>query len=120
MRCPKLAASSSRLVPAQPPPAGVRARYDCRAEYSDAQDTQEGWSEKKQLWCCDNEGLGCAVSYKCREGLKDWVQTWSSSKKKWCCRHRGLGCQQQMVDFGKKFDRPAADESTVVVPSVSL
>lgn len=48
------------VVPAAKPAAGNPASlpYDCEAGYSN---WQQGWSDKKKDWCCENAGVGCAV-----------------------------------------------------------
>jgi len=109
LRCPKLSGVSPPAVYASPASV-LGGGYDCKAEYYH---WEEGWSEEKKVWCCQNEGLGCPNQepYDCRDEPADWEAVWTYAKKEWCCRNQGLGCQRETVVFGKKFDETALRRS---------
>ena len=81
--------------------------YDCEAGYSNWQD---GWSDDKKAWCCDNEKKGCPETtpppeasskpYDCDAGYSNWEAGWSDDKKEWCCTNEQKGCPGEQEEAG--------------------
>jgi len=65
--------------------------FDCQVDLDKA---DKEWSTAKKLYCCQKQGLGCAVSstsamFDCYDGL---TAEWGLGKRSWCCKNEQLGC----------------------------
>merc|ERR1712039_646231 len=95
-------------APVPVPAQKVTEAYDCEAGFWN---WQNGWSEEKKGWCCQNKQKACpgdpapqvpapvpapaqpvAESYDCDAGLANAAIGWSDPKKAWCCANQQKGC----------------------------
>lgn len=77
--------------------SGATFRSQCNA------DQVASWSEKKQMWCCEQAGLGCPESMCKAEYFGKHIQ-WAAKRSRWCCDFYGHGCDEK----AKSSPAPAA------------